>query len=233
MRSEQDISAGQGGKTWTCEDYPVIGYREAWDLQLRLVEARKAGQVKDTLLLVEHPPVFTLGRRGGRENLSVSEEFLQERGIPLMHAERGGDITFHGPGQLVGYPIIDLHAAGLGVTEYVGRLEEVMIRTAAHWGVDAGRNSLNRGIWVGNSKLGSIGIAIRRGITFHGFALNVNICLEPFTWINPCGLQGIGMTSLELETSRKLPMDEVRGQVKNNIEAVFGIELFPIQGKRS
>lgn len=215
-------------KTWVCADLPMVGYQEAWDLQLGLVSARKAGSVPDVFLLVEHPPVFTLGRRGGHENLAVSEDFLRKRGIPLMHVERGGNITFHGPGQLVGYPIIDLHAAGLGVTEYVGRLEEVMIRTASHWGVCAGRNSLNRGIWVGNSKLGSIGIAIRRGITFHGFAFNVNVSLEPFGWINPCGLQGIGVTSLERESSRELFMSEVREKLKHEMEAVFGIRLIPV-----
>jgi lipoate-protein ligase B len=225
VQDDRVISAGQGGKTWLCADYPVLDYREAWDLQLGLVAARKAGRVPDIFLLVEHAAVFTLGRRGGRENLTVPEGFLEERGIPLLHVERGGDITFHGPGQLVGYPIIDLHAAALGVTEYVEYLEEVMILTAAHCGVSAGRNRLNRGIWVGNSKLGSIGIAIRRGIAFHGFAFNVNLSLEPFTWINPCGLQGIGVTSLERELSRKLPMIEVREQLKHNIEVVFGVDL--------
>jgi lipoate-protein ligase B len=219
------ISPGQGIKTWLCAEYPCLEYQEAWDMQLGLVASRKAGRVPDILLLVEHTAVFTLGRRGGRENLTVPEKFLKDRCIPLLHVERGGDITFHGPGQLVGYPIIDLHAAALSVTDYVEYLEEVMIRTAAHYGVSAGRNRLNRGIWVGNSKLGSIGIAIRRGIAFHGFAFNVNLSLEPFTWINPCGLQGIGVTSLERELSRTLPMGEVREQLKHNIEVVFGIEL--------
>jgi len=215
-----------GRKTWLCADLPRLDYRKARELQLELVAARKSGILpSDILLLLEHAPVFTLGRRGGRENLTVSENLLQERGIPVVHVERGGDITFHGPGQLVGYPIINLHAARLTVTDYVERLEEVMIRTAGYWGVRAGRNALNRGIWVGNSKLGSIGIAIRRGITFHGFAFNVNPSLEPFTWINPCGLKGIGITSLERELSRKLSMREVREQVKQNIQAVFDVEL--------
>jgi len=218
-----------GRKTWLYADLPKLDYRKAWELQRELVAARKSGVLpSDILLLLEHTPVFTLGRRGGRENLTIPEGLLQERGIPVVHAERGGDITFHGPGQLVGYPILDLHAARLTVTDYVERLEEVMIRTAGYWGVRAGRNALNRGIWVGNSKLGSIGIAIRRGITFHGFAFNVNPSLEPFTWINPCGLKGIGVTSLERELSRKLSMREVREQVKQNIQAVFDVELEPM-----
>ena len=171
--------------------------------------------------------MFTVGRRGGRENLLVAESLLEESSISILHVERGGDITFHGPGQLVGYPIIDLRAAGLGVVDYVDRLEEVMIRTAARYGVRASRNALNHGAWVGNSKLGSIGVAVRSGITFHGFALNVNVSLEPFSWINPCGLQGIAMTSLARELSRTLPLDEVRENLKREFEAVFEVSLEP------
>jgi lipoate-protein ligase B len=221
-----DAESNKAGKTWLCADFPLMGYQEAWDLQVDLVAARKSRLVpEDVLLLMEHPPVFTMGRRGGRENLLVSEVFLQESGIPILHVERGGDITFHGPGQLVGYPIVDLHAGQWGVAGYVERLEEVMIRTAAHWGVCATRNPLNHGIWVGNSKLGSIGIAVRCGIAFHGFAFNVNVSLEPFGWINPCGLQGIGMTSLKHELSQTLSMSRVREQLRHNFEAVFEMKL--------
>jgi len=213
-------------KRWLCADLGLLGYEEARDLQLRLVAARECRIIaSDILLLVEHEPVFTLGRRGGRENLMVSELFLKVARIPLVHVERGGDITFHGPGQLVGYPILDLRAAKLTVTGYVERLEEIMIRTAAHWGVHATRNRLNHGIWVGDSKLGSLGIAIRRGITYHGFALNVNVSLEPFGWINPCGLHGVKMTSLEREIACKASMKEVREQTKHNIKEVFGVDL--------
>ncbi len=213
-------------KSWLCADLALLHYEEARDLQLRLVTSRERGIiVPDILLLTEHEPVFTLGRRGGRENLIVSELFLKEARIPLVHAERGGDITFHGPGQLVGYPILDLRAAGLTVAGYVERLEEIMIRTAAHWGVHATRSRLNHGVWVGDRKLGSLGIAIRRGIAFHGFALNVNVSLEPFGWINPCGLHGVKMTSLEREIARKASMKEVREQVKRNIKEVFDVDL--------
>jgi lipoate-protein ligase B len=216
----------QAEKIWLCVEQPVLDYDDAWRLQVALVDARKAGIVNaDLLLLLEHPPVFTLGRRGGRENLTVSESFLEQSGIPVFHVERGGNITFHGPGQLVGYGIVDLHAAKLTVTAYVTGLEEIMIRTAAHWGVIAGRNPINRGVWVGNSKLGSIGIAVRRGITFHGFAFNVNTLLEPFSWINPCGLKGIGVTSLERELGRALPIEDVQRVLKLNIESVFQVKL--------
>lgn len=196
-------ASGRASRKWFCADLPMLDYRTAWDLQVRLVAARKGGIIgSDVLILLEHEPVFTLGRRGGRENLTVSEAFLEEAGVCVLHVERGGNITFHGPGQLVGYPILDLQAAGLSVTGYVERLEEVMIRTAAEWGVVAERNSLNRGVWAGGRKLGSVGIAIRRGISFHGFAFNVKPSLKPFGWINPCGLKGIEMTSLERELSR-------------------------------
>ncbi|MBW1703753.1 MAG: lipoyl(octanoyl) transferase LipB [Deltaproteobacteria bacterium] len=211
---------------WLLVELPAMEYTKAWDLQNRLVGARKDGMIdKDIVLLLEHPPVFTLGRRGGLENLTVSEDFLKKAGIPVIHVERGGDITFHGPGQIVMYPIIDLRAARLGVIDYVGLLEEVMIRTAADWGIEAGRNPLNRGVWVGNNKLGSIGIAIRRGISFHGMAFNVNLSLEPFGWINPCGLHNIGITSMEKELSRKLSMDKVCEAIKRHVEAVFSVEL--------
>jgi lipoate-protein ligase B len=223
----------------------LLDYEEVHDLQLRLVAARVSQIItSDILLLTEHSPVFTLGRRGGRENLRVSELFLNEAQIPIVHVERGGDITFHGPGQLVGYPILDLRAAKLTVASYVERLEEVMIRTAACWGVHATRNPLNHGIWVGRRKLGSLGIAIRRGIAFHGFALNVNVSLEPFGWINPCGLQEVKMTSIEREISQKPPpeaaaipagasgsqarkpsMQEIREQIKSSIEEVFDVDL--------
>ncbi len=192
-----------------------MGYAEARSLQHSLVEARRENRLpQDLLLLLEHPPTFTLGRRGGTENLTVPESFLLERGIPLIQAERGGDITFHGPGQLVGYPVMDLASARLSVTALVEALEEVMIRTAAARGLRAERNRLNRGVWAGGKKLGSVGIAIRHGISYHGFALNVNPDLTPFGWINPCGLRGVQMTSLEAALSLPVPMAAVQREVK-------------------
>lgn len=213
-------------RKWFCVEPPALEYRKAWDLQSRLVAARKDGIIDtDIVLLLEHPPVFTLGRRGGEENLMVSGAFLEESGIPVVQVERGGDVTFHGPGQLVVYPIVDLKKARLSVVDYVTALEEIMIRTAGDWGIMAERNSMNRGIWVGNNKLGSVGIAIRRGVSFHGFAFNVNLSLKHFNWINPCGLQGIGMTSMERELSHSISMNQVHEAVKHHIEAVFEVEL--------
>jgi len=212
--------------TWLCVDLPTIAYKEALSLQHTTVAARNSGIIDtDVVLMLEHPPVFTLGRRGGQENLVVSKAFLEKSKIPLLQVERGGNITFHGPGQLVVYPMVDLRKAELKVVDYVTRLEEVMIRTAADWGIMAGRNALNRGVWVGRNKLGSIGIAIRHGVTFHGFALNVNLSLQPFRWINPCGIQGIGMTSMEQELSNKVSMQQARVSLKRHLQAVFGVEL--------
>ncbi len=214
--------------TWRCLELPATNYTTSWELQHRLAAARK-DRVMDTdiVVLLEHFPVFTLGRRGGRDNLTVSQEVLENAGIPIIHAERGGDITYHGPGQLVGYPVVNLKTSKLKVVDFVTRLEDVMLRTTGDWNIPAERNSLNRGIWVGNSKMGSIGIAVRRSISFHGFALNVNLSLEPFTWINPCGLQGIGMTSMQQEIGGEISVSEVRNSLKHHLEKVFGISLIP------
>jgi lipoate-protein ligase B len=190
------------------------------------VDARKKSIIDtDIFILLEHPPVFTLGRRGGLENLLTTEDFLQKSGIPVIRVERGGNITFHGPGQLVAYPIIDLRKRRLTVPDYVANLEEIMIRTASDWGIHTARNPINRGVWNKNNKLGSVGIAVRRGISLHGFAFNVNLSLAPFAWIHPCGLPNIGITSMERELSSKVSMNKVRQAVKNHIEAVFGINL--------
>ena len=214
------------GKEWLCVDLPVTEYRKAWDLQHKLVSARKDQIIdKNVVLFLEHPPVFTLGRRGGLDNLTVPEEFLGKAGISVIHVERGGDITYHGPGQLVVYPIIDLRDSGLRVLDYVTALEEVIIRAAKDLGVVAERNPMNRGVWIANRKLGSIGITIRRGVSFHGIAFNVNVALEPFDWMNPCGLKGIRMTSMERELSHQLSMKKVRETVRHNFETVFGVEL--------
>ena len=211
-------------RVWHIVQLGTLPYGSALDLQHRMVEARYREVLEtDTVLLLEHEPVFTLGRRGGKENLKVPSRFLDLRGIQVVRTERGGDITYHGPGQIVAYPIIHVKSARLGVAEYVEGLEEVMIRTAGDWGVSARRSSVNHGVWAGSRKLGSVGIAIRRGIAFHGIALNVNLSLEPFSWINPCGLVGFSMTSLEKEGARNLDMDLVGDSVIRHMETVFGI----------
>lgn len=214
-------------------DVGLTDYAAAYALQLDLVEKRRNGQAAgDIFLVTEHPSTFTLGRRGGRENLIVSEEFLRERNIPLVHIERGGDITFHGRGQLVIYPILHLREAGLSVTEYVYCLEEVMIRLAAASGVKAVRDPRNHGVWAGrgngNKKLGSVGIAIRHGVAFHGLALNVCLDLEPFSWVNPCGLTGVSMTTVSRECGREVTLTEVKNELIGQLSQIFNREFIPL-----
>lgn len=204
-------------------EIPLAEYGYAQTLQNRCVAARHDNRIdRDLLILVEHRPVFTFGRNGGRENLMVSDRFLAENGVDTVQAERGGNITYHGPGQLVGYPILNLDTLRLAVKDYVKALETVLLETASAFGVAAGRNPVNAGIWVDGSKLGSIGICLRRGIAFHGFALNVNNDLTPFSWINPCGLKNVGMTSMGRELGTALDMAEVRAHLKSAFERVFG-----------
>ena len=210
-------------------DLPLLEYRKAWDLQTRLAEARVEGLLdRDLILCLEHPPVFTLGRRGGLENLKVPQTFLGSRGIEVIHVERGGDITYHGPGQLILYPIVDLKASGLKVVGFVQDLEEVMIRILSDWSLRGERNSLNRGVWMGRAKIGSIGIAVRRGVSFHGLALNVNTGLEPFGWVNPCGLTGVMVTSMKKILGKEIPMDEVRYRARVHLEEVLGLRSIPV-----
>jgi len=199
-------------------------YTPILHLQHRLVTARHNGTLEtDVILILEHTPVFTLGHNGGRENLKVSGEFLRKREIPIIKAERGGNITYHGPGQVIAYPIINLRAMQLRLPAYVTSLEEAMIRTAADYGIQAGQSPRNHGVWVGDKKLGSIGIAVRHGITFHGLALNVNLPLEPFSWISPCGLTGIGMTSLKEAGAHGIDCKDVMKTMTGHLKDILEI----------
>jgi len=207
-------------------DLGLIDYRKAWALQEKLVAARVGARLeRDIVLFLEHPSVFTLGRRGGMDNLLVAENFLKNAGMPVVQVERGGFITYHGPGQIVVYPIINLHTRRIGVKDFVAAMEEAMIRTAAAWNIEATRNPINSGVWVGTNKMGSIGIALRRGVSFHGLAFNVNLDLTPFSWIRPCGLQGVGMTSMAKEIGLELSMADVRKVLQDQLAAVLGLSF--------
>lgn len=203
-------------------DLGLMNYADCHALQHELVAWRHQGRLaRDCFLCVEHPPVYTLGRRGNRSHLGVSEAFLQARNIAVVPIERGGEITYHGPGQLVLYPIMDLRQRRLRVSDYVWFLEELMLGLAGDCGVMAGRDPRNHGIWVGDSKLGSIGIAIRHGISFHGLALNVDLDLAPFSWINPCGLQDVSMTSLVREGATDCSMAQVKSRLPHHLGDLF------------
>lgn len=198
------------------------GYAEVLALQESLHARRAAGEIPDTLLLLEHRPVYTLGRSASENNILFSEEALRRAGIERAVTSRGGDVTYHGPGQLVGYPIVHLGEAGLRVLEYVTGLEEALIRAAAAYGVEAGRDPRNRGVWVGNCKLAALGIRVAHQVTMHGFALNVNTRLDDYRGIVACGLRDAGVTSLSRLLGRELDMAEVKGRVAEAFRSVFG-----------
>ena len=201
----------------------VIPYAEGLELQKSLVEQRKRGEISDQLLLLEHPPVITLGvkTRNDRSHVIATDETLTAEGVEVFETGRGGDVTYHGPGQLVGYPILDLKPDRCDVHQYVRDLEEVMIQAAATFGVKAGRVDGLTGVWVGQDKLAAIGVRIARWVTSHGFAFNVNTALQHFDLIVPCGITDKGVTSLERLLGRSVPMAEVEGAVENSFRSVF------------
>jgi len=204
----------------------VVPYGDALALQRSLVEERRAGFIGDTLLLLEHPHVITLGVRGdgGRSHLVAAAETLDARGVEVHETGRGGDITYHGPGQLVGYPILDLKPDRCDVHRYVRDLETMLIRTVASYGIEAGRVEGLTGIWVGNEKLAAIGVRIARWITSHGFALNVTTDLDYFKLIVPCGIADRGVTSLSRLAGCPIDTAEVAHQTAGHFANTFGFK---------
>jgi len=210
-------------------DLELMGYAEAWALQKRAVAARKAGAIDDVLLLCEHPHVITQGRNGKRENLLASEHVLRQKGVEFHTTDRGGDVTYHGPGQIVGYPILNLGAIRRDVVWYVRMLEEAMIRATAELGVAAKRVEGKTGIWIENGnaeeKLGAIGVHISRWVTSHGFAYNVSTDLRYFDLIVPCGIADRKATSLEKLLGRSVKREEIAPRIAEHFGEVFGLEL--------
>jgi lipoyl(octanoyl) transferase len=202
----------------------LMAYDEALALQQQLVEDRRHGRVPDQLLLLQHPPVITLGvkARSSRAHVLATDETLAAEGVNLFETGRGGDVTYHGPGQLVGYPILDLKPDRCDVHGYVRDLEEVLIRAAASFGVEAGRVAGLTGVWVGREKLAAIGVRISRWITSHGFAFNVSTNLEHFNLIVPCGISDRGVTSLSRLLGRRVAMDEIERATVASFCEVFG-----------
>jgi lipoyl(octanoyl) transferase len=201
----------------------VVPYADALDLQKQLVERRQVDEIPDQLLLLEHPPVITLGvkARSDRSHVLETPDGLSAQGIELFETGRGGDVTYHGPGQLVGYPIVDLRPDRCDVHRYVRDLEEALIRAVATFGIAAGRSPGLTGAWVGNDKLAAIGVRIARWVTSHGFALNVSTDLAHFGLIVPCGLSGRGVTSVERLTGRSVAMAEAESAVCQSFASVF------------
>lgn len=236
-----------------CRDLGTTGYQACWELQRSLFEellARKtvaAGAAAHkidapdnsgdigTVLLTEHEPVYTLGKSGHAENLLVNRTRLEELGARFFHIDRGGDITFHGPGQLVGYPILDLERLGIGLRDYIDALEECVIRTAGHYGVRAGRIAGASGVWIGGAatqersvprKLCAVGVRSSRYVTMHGFALNVTTDLGWFAHINPCGFTDRGVTSLAAETGHAVGMQEVKELIVKHLSEILNVEIY-------
>ncbi|MGJ7029921.1 lipoyl(octanoyl) transferase LipB [Niabella hirudinis] len=235
------------------KDMGTMRYKDAWDYQEQLLQENVAvktalrealdrgetssvsrlpsGQTSNHLLFVEHPHVYTLGKSGHIENVLLSEEHLAKRGIEFFRINRGGDITYHGPGQMVGYPIFDLERFYTDIGRYLRNIEEVVIRTLAGYGLKGERSPGETGVWLDpflkgrERKICAIGVRTSRWITMHGFALNVNTDLEYFNFIIPCGIQNKQVTSLQKELGRELDMEEVKQQLRNNFEEVFEIRL--------
>ena len=196
-----------------------IPYLEAVDLQSRLRERRQAGEIPDTLLLLEHPPVYTRGRRTEKGDLPMGEDWYRAQGIEVHDTTRGGRVTYHGPGQIVGYPIMAID----DVIAYLRTMERAMIAALADEGVVAGMRDGLTGVWVGERKIGSIGVHVSRGVTMHGFAINVDGDLQPWEWIVPCGIDGVRMTSLYVETGRTGGMPCFRRRVAWRFAEAFGL----------
>jgi lipoyl(octanoyl) transferase len=207
------------------EQLGLIEYAEALDLQRQKVAERKAGKIPDTLLLLEHPHVYTLGRNAKRQNLLAPVEQLQMLEAQVFEIDRGGDITYHGPGQLVGYPIFDLTQHRRDLAWFMRSLEEVSIAVAADFGLRAARRAGAPGVWMGNAKLVAMGVHVSRWITSHGFAFNVNTDLSYFDWIIPCGLAGTGATSLQKLLGHRVEMETVIKRVIAHFGQVFGLEM--------
>ncbi|MBI5376960.1 MAG: lipoyl(octanoyl) transferase LipB [Candidatus Schekmanbacteria bacterium] len=208
-----------------CLSLGNVNYTRALKLQKLLYEKVIAGKEDNYLILLEHNPVITIGRSGKRENLLVSEEYLKDAGIEIHSVERGGDITYHGPGQIVGYPILDLREEK-DIHLFVRRVEEVMIRVLAHYDIKGERIKGLTGVWVGNKKIGAIGMAVRKWVSFHGFAFNVNPDMSHFDLITPCGIKDKGVTSLSALLGNALPsIDEIRKSIVESFADVFTLSM--------
>ena len=212
----------------------TVPYEKALEYQENLLARRIAEETRDSLILLEHPPTITTGRKGNTEHLLVREEHLGKHGISFVHASRGGDITFHGPGQIVGYPILNLKNHGMDIRKHLRMIEEMIIRTLRDFDIEGRRIDGVTGVWVKRSKIASIGIAIRKWVTYHGFALNVSTDLDYFDLILSCGITDVRMTSIGswLGNEENVGMDDVTRSVIRNFMGVFGFKNFVLKNEQ-
>ncbi len=203
-------------------DLGLIDYKTAWDLQTLLFEERQSADKDDILLLLEHPHTYTLGKTADRKNLLGDEKFLKQRNIAVYDIDRGGDITYHGPGQIVGYPILNLAKWKKDTHKYLRGLEEVIIQVCAYYGLKCGRKEKYTGVWIDDRKICAIGIKVKNWITMHGFAFNVNTDLELFNGIIPCGIKNKSVTSLQAELGEEVNMTEVKKKITEKFKDYFG-----------
>ncbi len=205
----------------------IIDYEEALEIQEKLLQLRKRNYIGDTMLILEHEPVITIGKRGSQNNILVPREYLAGQGVKVCSIGRGGDVTYHGPGQIVGYPIMHFQDHVPGVRELVRSLEEIFIQLLNnHYQIKAGRDSEHPGVWVGTDKITAIGLLIRSGVTMHGFAFNVNTDLTAFQWILSCGIMGKGITSIKKLSGKEQDISIVKEQVVQYFGQIFRLKPY-------
>ncbi len=210
------------GRDWLLLRLGVVDYNNAWKLQGRLMAACQEGGIDDALVLLQHNHVYTMGRRASTSHLLMSEEEMVEKGIALHYVDRGGDVTYHGPGQITGYPIVDLRKRGLDVHRYIRGLERAIIQALSEFGVNARQDPGYTGVWVGEEKIAAIGVKVSRGVTMHGFALNVNPSLEYFEGIIPCGIEGRAITSIAKILGSPVELVRVEDSIVRAFQDEFG-----------
>lgn len=203
-------------------------YQETWDLQKAVHRKRVEDRIPDTLILVEHDPVITMGKSGKDKNLLVPVKLLKDKGVDFFNIERGGDMTYHGPGQLVGYPIFNIRRGLAGIKPFIGLVEEAVVRTLRDFGIKAGKKEKLIGVWTEEGKICSIGVAVQRWISFHGFALNVNTDLKFFDFIVPCGLAGVTMTSMKNILGKETGLGEVKSRISDHFGQLLGKSPIPV-----
>lgn len=207
----------------------IMEYGEAWELQKSLLEARISDTIKDCLLLLQHPPTFTFGRRYKEADLLANKKQYENQGFAIYKTDRGGLATYHGPGQVVGYPIIKMCTYTKDYYHYLRMLEEVMIRTLLDFDIGAKRKEEYTGVWINEAKIGFIGVRIALGYTMHGFSLNVHNDVSPFNYITPCGIQGVTITSIQELSHTKIPVSDVYNRLANHYSDVFQTQILPVE----